>query len=133
VPSLPASACRFLNDCESGWKTIAGEGGRRKGLEPLPTHGRQDLPNFKNGVLLMGESLMPKFAELLGVGLKEIFKVANAEGKIYNIDYMIDTNALWERKNGDTMWFVDYHTLRTLLNGTEKLVRLPENERKYVK
>ncbi len=47
----------------------------------------------------MGESLMPKVAELLGVGLKEIFKVANAEGKIYNIDYMIDTNALWERKN----------------------------------
>ena len=46
----------------------------------------------------MGESLMPKVAELLGVGLKEIFKVANAEGKIYNIDYMIDTNALWERK-----------------------------------
>ena len=65
--------------------------------------------------------------------MKEIFKVANAEGKIYNIDYMIDTNALWERKNGDTMWFVDYYTLRTLLNGTEKLVRLPENERKYVK
>ncbi len=81
----------------------------------------------------MGESLMPKVAELLGVCLKEIFKVANAEGKIYNIDYMIDTNALWERKNGDTMWFVDYYTLRTLLNGTEKLVRLPENERKYVK
>ena len=81
----------------------------------------------------MGESLMPKVAELLGDGLKEIFKVANGEGKIYNIDYMIDTNALWERKNGDTMWFVDYYTLRTLLNGTEKLVRLPENERKYVK
>lgn len=81
----------------------------------------------------MEESLMPKVAELLGVGLKEIFKVANAEGKIYNIDYMIDTNALWERKNSDTMWFVDYYTLRTLLNGTEKLVRLPENERKYVK
>ena len=31
------------------------------------------------------------------------------------------------------MWFVDYYTLRTLLNGTEKLVRLQENERKYVK
>ncbi len=80
----------------------------------------------------MEKSLMPKVVELLGVELKEVFKVKNAEGKIYNIDYMIDTNALYERKNGDTMWFVDYHTLRTLLNGTETVVRLPKNEREYV-
>lgn len=78
------------------------------------------------------QSLMPKIAEMLGVGIKEVFKVESPEGKIYDNDYMIDTNALWERKKGNITWYVDYYTLRTLLNGTETLIRLPENEREYV-
>lgn len=78
------------------------------------------------------QSLMPKIAELLGVGIGEVFKVQSPEGKIYEMDYMIDTSALYERKDGG-LWYVDYYTLRCLLNGTEKLIRLPENEREYIK
>lgn len=78
------------------------------------------------------QSLMPKIAELLGVEIGEVFKVQSPEGKIYEMDYMIDTGALYEREDGG-LWYVDYYTLRCLLNGTEKLIRLPENEREYVK
>lgn len=78
------------------------------------------------------QSLMPKIAELLGVKLREVFKVQSPEGKIYEMDYMIDTNALYEREDGG-LWYVDNFTLRTLLNGTETVIKLPENEREYAK
>lgn len=77
------------------------------------------------------QSLMPKIAELLGVGIREVFKVQSPEGKIYKKDYMIDANALYERDEDGGIWFVDNFTLRCLLNGMETVIRLPENERKY--
>lgn len=78
------------------------------------------------------QSLMPKIAELLGVEIREVFKVQSPEGKIYEMDYMIDTSALYEREDGG-LWYVDNFTLRTLLNGTEKVIKLPKNEREYAK
>lgn len=82
----------------------------------------------------MVKSLMTEIAKLLGVELMEIFKVKNPEGKIYETLYKITPQALYAKKpDENAMWLADDLTLRILLNGTETVVKLPENEREYVK